>query len=176
MREGRTHVALNAQGTPTAAFVKNANWQNPSDQCVADITRAVGEAGVGLFDADAVAGKLLGDTIYTNPMMLGYAWQKGWIPLGRESLLRAIELNAWQVENNKAAFEWGRRRARPRARSRRCFTGPGVEFKKRETVDEPGRAPRGVPHRLPGRCLRRAVPGVCREGAAAPRRRWARPR
>ncbi len=57
MREGRTHVALNAQGTPTAAFVKNANWQNPSDQCVADITQAVGEAGVGLFNADAVAGE-----------------------------------------------------------------------------------------------------------------------
>jgi indolepyruvate ferredoxin oxidoreductase len=71
-----------AQGTPTAAFVKNANWQNPSDQCVADITRAVGEAGVGLFNADAVAGKLMGDTIYVNPMILGYAWQKGWIPLG----------------------------------------------------------------------------------------------
>ena len=50
-------------------------------------------------------------------MMLGYAWQKGWIPLGRESLLRAIELNAVAVDNNKTAFEWGRqRRARPRAR------------------------------------------------------------
>ena len=47
MREGRTHVALNTHGTPTAAFVKNANWQNPADQCVADIARAVGEAGVG---------------------------------------------------------------------------------------------------------------------------------
>ena len=136
MREGRTHVALNAQGTPTAAFVKNANWQNPSDQCVADITRAVGEAGVGLFNADAVAGKLMGDTIYVNPMILGYAWQKGWIPLGRESLLRAIELNAVAVENNKAAFEWGRQAAHDRARVE-ALLSPGqiVEFKKRETVE-----------------------------------------
>ena len=69
MREGRTHVALNAQGTPTAAFVKNANWQNPSDQCVTDITRAVGEAGVGLFHADAVAGKLMGDTIHVLSLL-----------------------------------------------------------------------------------------------------------
>jgi len=136
MREGRTHVALNAQGTPTAAFVKNANWQNPSDQCVADITRAVGESGVGLFNADAVAGKLMGDTIYVNPMILGYAWQKGWIPLGRESLLRAIELNAVAVENNKTAFEWGRQAAHDRARVE-ALLSPGqiVEFKKRETVE-----------------------------------------
>ena len=136
MREGRTHVALNARGTPTAAFVKNANWQNPSDQCVADITRAVGEAGVGLFNADAVAGKLMGDTIYVNPMIMGYAWQKGWIPLGRESLLRAIELNAVAVENNKTAFEWGRQAAHDRARVE-ALLSPGqiVEFKKRETVE-----------------------------------------
>jgi indolepyruvate ferredoxin oxidoreductase len=136
MRPGRTHVALNAQGTPTAAFVKNANWQNPSDQCVADITRAVGEAGVGLFNADAVAGKLMGDTIYVNPMILGYAWQKGWIPLGRESLLRAIELNAVAVENNKTAFEWGRQAAHDRARVEALLSpGQVVEFKKRETVE-----------------------------------------
>jgi indolepyruvate ferredoxin oxidoreductase len=43
--------------------------------------------------------------------MLGYAWQKGRIPLTHASLMRAIELNGVQVENNKAAFEWGRRAA-----------------------------------------------------------------
>ncbi|MEQ1660097.1 MAG: 2-oxoacid:acceptor oxidoreductase family protein, partial [Hylemonella sp.] len=94
MREGRTRVALNGHSAPTAAFVKNANWQNPSERCVADITAAVGAGGLGLFDADAVATRLMGDSIFVNPMLLGYAWQKGWIPLGHESLLRAIELNA----------------------------------------------------------------------------------
>jgi len=111
MRPGRTHVALNANTVPTAGFVRNADWANPGDQCVADITRTVGESHVGLFDADAVATKVMGDSIYTNPMMLGYAWQKGWIPLGLASLMRAIELNAVAVGNNKAAFEWGRRAA-----------------------------------------------------------------
>ena len=67
--------------------------------------------GVSAFDADAAATTLMGDSIYTNPMMLGYAWQKGWVPLGRESLMRAIELNGVAVDNNKAAFEWGRRAA-----------------------------------------------------------------
>jgi indolepyruvate ferredoxin oxidoreductase len=55
--------------------------------------------------------KLMGDSIYTNPMMLGYAWQRGWVPLGLTALMRAIELNAVQVEKNKQAFEWGRRAA-----------------------------------------------------------------
>jgi indolepyruvate ferredoxin oxidoreductase len=91
---------------------------------------------VGLFNADAVAGKLMGDTIYVNPMILGYAWQKGWIPLGRESLLRAIELNAVAVENNKTAFEWGRQAAHDRARVEALLSpGQVVEFKKRETVE-----------------------------------------
>jgi len=44
-------------------------------------------------------------------MLLGYAWQKGWIPLSLESLTRAIELNAVAVDNNKTAFAWGRRAA-----------------------------------------------------------------
>ncbi|WP_178385392.1 2-oxoacid:acceptor oxidoreductase family protein, partial [Pseudomonas aeruginosa] len=78
MREGRTHVALNTHSTPTAAFVRNANWQNPEDACAAEIARAVGAEGVGAFDADAAATALMGDTIYVNPMILGYAWQKGW--------------------------------------------------------------------------------------------------
>ena len=50
----------------------------------------------------------MGDAIYTNPFMLGFAWQKGWIPLAHETLLRAMELNAVAVDANKKAFEWGR--------------------------------------------------------------------
>ncbi len=111
MREGRTHVALNSYSTPTAAFVHNTNWQNPGEACAAEIARAVGMDGVGAFNADAASTRLMGDSIYTNPMMLGFAWQKGWIPLQYASLMRAIELNAVAVDNNKTAFEWGRRAA-----------------------------------------------------------------
>ena len=139
MREGRTHVALNSHGTPTAAFVKDASWQNPAEQCAADVARAVGPSGLGMFDADAVASQLMGDTLYVNPMLLGYAWQKGWVPLARESLLRAMELNNVQVENNKTAFEWGRQAAHDRARVERLLAGAGgaqvIEFRKRETLE-----------------------------------------
>lgn len=108
MLQGRTHVALNAYSTPTAAFVKNANWQNPADQCAADIANAVGLEGLSAFDANRVSTQVLGDTIYINPMLLGFAWQKGWVPLGHEALIRAIELNDVAVAQNIAAFEWGR--------------------------------------------------------------------
>lgn len=136
MREGRTHVALNSHSTPTAAFVRNANWQNPQDACAAEIARAVGAEGLGAFDADAAATSLMGDTIYVNPMILGYAWQKGWIPLEHASLMRAIELNAVAIENNKAAFEWGRQAAqRPEELRKRVSPGQIVEFKRRDTVE-----------------------------------------
>ena len=136
MREGRTHVALNTHSTPTAAFVRNANWQNPQDDCANVVARAVGIPGVGSFDADAVANALMGDTLYANPMLLGYAWQKGWVPLDYASLMRAIELNNVAIENNKTAFEWGRRAAHDLAAVQKLASpGQVIEFKKRETVE-----------------------------------------
>ena len=126
MREGRTHVALNSYSTPTAAFVHNADWQNPAEACAAEIVKAVGLAGVGAFNADAASTKLMGDSIYTNPMMLGYAWQKGWIPLEYASLMRAIELNAVAVDNNKTAFEWGRRAAHDLAAVEKLFASAQI--------------------------------------------------
>ncbi|HPR44423.1 MAG TPA: indolepyruvate ferredoxin oxidoreductase family protein [Ottowia sp.] len=144
MREGRTHVALNSHGSPTAAFVKNANWENPQHACAAQLEKLVGEGGLGVFDADAAARALMGDTIFINPMILGYAWQQGWIPLAHETLARAIELNGVAVKANLAAFEWGRQAAaRPQAFEAylaRVSGQPGggaqvIEFRHRETVD-----------------------------------------
>jgi indolepyruvate ferredoxin oxidoreductase len=84
-----------------------------------------------------VAVQLLGDSIYTNPLMLGYAWQQGRIPLSHASLMRAIELNAVQVDNNKAAFEWGRRCAHDLASVQSLFKAAQViEFVKKPSLDE----------------------------------------
>jgi indolepyruvate ferredoxin oxidoreductase len=55
-----------------------------------------------------LAVKLLGDAVYANPIMLGFAYQKGWIPLHHQSLQRAIELNGVQIELNLRAFNIGR--------------------------------------------------------------------
>jgi indolepyruvate ferredoxin oxidoreductase len=111
MRLGRTYVALNSHGSPTATFVTNPDWQSPAGNCNNAITSAVGADAVGHVNADELATALLGDSLYANPLMLGYAWQRGRIPLSHAALMRAIELNNVQIDNNKAAFEWGRRAA-----------------------------------------------------------------
>jgi indolepyruvate ferredoxin oxidoreductase len=138
LRPGRTRVAINDHGTPTAAFVKNGAWANPSEGCVDNILQALdGEKrNLGAFDANQFATQLLGDSIYINPMVLGYAWQKGWIPLGLEALMRAIELNGVQVESNKKAFAWGRWCAYDITKVR-ALLAPAqvVQFKTRESLD-----------------------------------------
>ncbi|HNK18572.1 MAG TPA: 2-oxoacid:acceptor oxidoreductase family protein, partial [Piscinibacter sp.] len=137
MREGRTFVALNTHGTPTAAFVRNPNWQFPGGSCEAALAAAVGAEMVGGFDAEQAAVQLVGDSIYTNPLLLGYAWQKGRLPLGHAALMRAFELNGVQVENNKAAFEWGRRCAHDLAAVQALYAAAAViEFVKKPSLDE----------------------------------------
>ncbi|WP_394754970.1 indolepyruvate ferredoxin oxidoreductase family protein [Rhodoferax sp.] len=137
MRAGRTQVALNAHATPTAAFVSNANWVNAAEACVMEIARTVGADAIGAFNADAAATRLMGDSIYTNPMLLGFAWQQGWIPLGLASLLRAMELNAVAVEQNKSAFAWGRRAAHdPAAFEKLLNPGQVVAFAQPPSLDE----------------------------------------
>ena len=137
MQQGRTYVALNTHGTPTAAFVKDPNWQFPSANCEAAVRASVGDALVGAFDAEQVAVQLLGDSIYTNPLMLGYAWQRGRIPLSHAALMRAMELNGVQIDNNKAAFEWGRRCAHDLAAVQALFKAQQViQFIKKPGLDE----------------------------------------
>jgi indolepyruvate ferredoxin oxidoreductase len=137
MLHGRTHVALNSHSTPTAAFVKNTQWQNPAERCAQDIAITVGNDGLSAIDADKLSSQLMGDTIYINPMILGYAWQKGWVPLSLEALRRAIELNEVAVANNLAAFEWGRHAAhQPAAVEALLSPTQVIAFKKRDRLED----------------------------------------
>ena len=137
MQPGRTFVAMNSHGTPTAAFVSNPGWQFPGGNCETAVTSAVGSDLVGSFDAEQVAVQLVGDSIYTNPLLLGYAWQKGRVPLSHAALMRAIELNGVQVDNNQAAFEWGRRCAHDLAQVQALFKAAQViEFVKKPSLTE----------------------------------------
>ena len=137
MRPGRTRVAINGLATPTAAFVKNGAWANPSDSCLEDILQAVGNEprNMGAFDANQVSTQLLGDSIFINPMVMGFAWQRGWIPLTQDAIMRAVELNGVQVEANKLAFTWGRWCAHDLAKVQ-ALTQPVqvVNFKARESL------------------------------------------
>ncbi|MSQ73226.1 MAG: indolepyruvate ferredoxin oxidoreductase family protein [Betaproteobacteria bacterium] len=124
MAAGRTRALVNATGTPTADFVRNPDWQMPGSNLQHDVTEAAGTAE--FVDAGRLATALMGDSIATNMFMLGYAWQKGWVPLREASLLKAIELNAVSVAFNQKSFAWGRRAAADLARVEKLATPADV--------------------------------------------------
>ncbi len=112
MRPGRTLAIVNLHEQPTGTFAQNADWEFPAADVRALILEAVGGAdGVDFVDATRIATALMGDSIATNLFLMGYAWQKGRIPLTEAALLRAIELNGVAVASNKMSFLWGRRAA-----------------------------------------------------------------
>ena len=119
MRPRVTRAVVNGNVAPTVDFLANPDWQLPAEALKRNILDAAGDVDIDFIDANDLALALLGDAIYTNPLVLGYAYQKGWLPLSREALERAIELNGVQIERNLLAFLWGRRAAvDPRAVAR----------------------------------------------------------
>jgi indolepyruvate ferredoxin oxidoreductase len=105
---GRTRAVVNTAESPTGDFTRNPDLAFPTSELLATIAHALGQGALDTVDASKLATALLGDSIATNPFMLGYAWQKGLIPVGLDALLRAIELNEVAVDANKRAFQWGR--------------------------------------------------------------------
>ena len=109
-RPGRTVAVINLHQQPPGPFAQNPDWLFPVEQIRALIDESVG-GRAHFIDATRLATALLGDSIATNLFMLGYAFQKGLVPLQEESILKAIELNGVAIEANQKAFEWGRRAA-----------------------------------------------------------------
>ena len=103
---GLTHAVVNSSETPTAAFIQNRNWSFPGVSVAHDLHASMGES-CEFIDASRLSLQLLGDTLYANLLLLGFAWQKGWIPLQRASLMQAITLNGTQAGKNQQAFDWG---------------------------------------------------------------------
>ena len=108
MGQGRTHAVINSTLAPTAAFVKNPDWKYPDADAADSIRKACGDEAVAAVDAGNIATTLMGDSIATNMFMLGYAWQRGWVPLSEAALMKAIELNGVSVDFNQQSFAWGR--------------------------------------------------------------------
>ena len=114
MAPGRTRVVVNNAETPTSDFTRNPDWQFPLDKMVKTIRDAVSggdDSAIDVLDAQQIATTLMGDAIATNLFLLGYAWQKGLVPVSHDGLMRAIELNGVAIDMNSRAFLWGRRAA-----------------------------------------------------------------
>ena len=75
-----------------------------STRALRAIERVLGAGNLETLDANALAETLLGDTVFANMMMLGFAWQQGLVPVSLAALPRAIELNGVAVERNRQAF------------------------------------------------------------------------
>ncbi len=105
---GVTRAVVNSYLAPTAAFVMNGDIDFETAAMHKALRTATGERGIEFVDGSGLATALMGDAIASNLFMLGYAWQQGLVPLSREAIERAIELNAVSVEMNKRSFSWGR--------------------------------------------------------------------
>jgi len=108
MSRGRTRVLANTHPTPVAESVRKPDAQLHVPALLAKLQFAVGAERVQTFDAQALALDFLGDTMTANIVALGYAWQRGLVPVGLAALRRAIELNGVAVATNHLAFALGR--------------------------------------------------------------------
>lgn len=108
---GTTRAVVNTHRAPTGAFTQNSDLAFPEQEMEQRIADATGPDATVLVDGTRLATALLGDSIATNVFMLGFAWQRGLVPLSAASIERAIELNGVAVASNKKAFLWGRRAA-----------------------------------------------------------------
>jgi indolepyruvate ferredoxin oxidoreductase len=108
LAKDRTRVLVNHSEVPTGQFVQNRNADIHMDERLRAIGGAVGSANLTVVHANALMEQLMGHTVYANVFLLGYAWQQGLVPVSEQALLRAIEINGVNIEENQRAFMWGR--------------------------------------------------------------------
>jgi indolepyruvate ferredoxin oxidoreductase len=108
VKHGRTQVIVNRHEIATASFMRDANADVHAAALLAKMRHAAGEEHVRSVDAQALALRFLGDTLGANVLLLGYAWQRGLVPVSLGAVERAIELNGVAVQMNRDAFALGR--------------------------------------------------------------------
>ncbi len=108
MTNGRTRAVVNSHEIVTGDFTRDTEFHLPTERLTLSLEGRLGAGGVDFFDATELAHKLMGDSIYSNMMILGAAWQRGLVPLSEEAILAAIGLNGAAVEANTRAFTLGR--------------------------------------------------------------------
>jgi indolepyruvate ferredoxin oxidoreductase len=104
----RSAVIVNTHEEMPPSFIRERDFAFPGSALL-DALRAASRAdGVATLDATRLASALLGDSIGANVLMLGFAFQRGQLPVSGAALYRALELYGRNVEENKLAFDWGR--------------------------------------------------------------------
>jgi indolepyruvate ferredoxin oxidoreductase len=111
LEPGHSRAIINSHEIITGDFTRNPDLVFPTSALERSIAEATGSANAEFVDATRLATGLFGDSIASNLFMLGYAYQRGLVPLSAETIERAIALNGVAVEFNQGAFRWGRRAA-----------------------------------------------------------------
>jgi indolepyruvate ferredoxin oxidoreductase len=140
LEPGVSRAVVNTHETITGEFTRHSDIAFPSNTLKLSIEAAAGADACDFVDANKLATALMGDSIATNLFMLGYAYQKGLIPIGGEAIETAIELNGTAIQMNLGAFRWGRRAAADLAAVQKLVAPPAdniVPFVKlSRTLDE----------------------------------------
>ena len=108
VRRARTRIVANVHQTPVPEALHNPDADLRAPQLIEKLRFAAGPDHLETLDAQAIAERLLGDSVGANVLVMGYAWQRGLIPLRLAALQRALELNGVAVDMNKLAFGLGR--------------------------------------------------------------------
>ncbi|WP_136635265.1 indolepyruvate ferredoxin oxidoreductase family protein [Pseudooceanicola onchidii] len=106
-RQGQTGAVVNSHQIITGDFTRNTEFQIPFDRLEMQLEARLGDR-VALFDASELARVVMGDSIFSNMMVLGAAWQNGLLPLTLDAIEGAIRLNGAAVDKNLHAFAIGR--------------------------------------------------------------------
>ncbi|UWQ64243.1 indolepyruvate ferredoxin oxidoreductase family protein [Leisingera caerulea] len=104
---GQTGAVVNSHEIITGDFTRNTEFAIPTDRLEVALQARLRER-LDLFDASELARVTMGDSIFSNMMVFGGAWQKGLVPVSHEAIEQAIEMNGAAVERNKRAFDIGR--------------------------------------------------------------------
>ena len=108
LQMNRSHAVINDTISATAEFISNPDVVFHVDPMKQSITNELSDNRADFISATEIASALMGDSIATNLFMVGYAYQKGLIPVSAEAINKALELNNVQIEFNQQAFTWGR--------------------------------------------------------------------
>ncbi len=136
VRRGRTRVLANTHEIPVAESLSNPDASLKVEALLEKLEFAAGADRVETMDAQTLAEDFLGDSIVSNILAMGYAWQRGLVPVGLAAMQRAIELNGVAVESNKAAFSLGRLAAADPVACRELLHEPDPASQHAETLDE----------------------------------------
>ena len=105
----RSRAIVNSYENATADFIHDSQYDFPTEALRQSIVREAGKSNTEFVDSTRIARDLLGDTIASNLFLLGFAYQKGLIPVSADAIEEAIKLNGVAIELNRSAFLWGRR-------------------------------------------------------------------